>query len=139
MFINRDGETRNLKHPEESCEEKIVKDGMQCGNVGISRTEPGLVCCLTYHDEHKGSGFESFFKGTCKGFRCTAWNELTDRHILFSAELMKDWYYYSLLINSLELTMELCAEYESPRDVPDEILAELKIELETKSREYELF
>ena len=116
-----------------------MKDGMQCGNVGFSRSDPGLVCCLTYDDDHNGSGFESFFTGTCKNFRCTAWNELTDRQVMFAAELMKDWYYYSLLINSLEMTMDLCAEYGSPADVPEEIIEELKIELAAKVRENELF
>jgi hypothetical protein len=134
MFIRRDTGSahRILRHPEDSTEEKLVKEGMQCGNVGISESDPGLVGCLTYHDNHSGSGFESFFTGTCKSFLCVAWNELTDRQVLFAAELMKDWYYYSLLINSLEILMDLCAEYESPRDVPDEILAELKIELTEK-------
>lgn len=131
MFISRDNESslRISKHPEHSSEEKLVKEGMQCGNVGISDSDPGLVGCLTYHDDHKGSGFESFFTGTCKHFLCVAWNELTDRQVLFAAKLMKDWYYYSLLINSLEILMDLCAEYESPEDVPSGILAELKIEL----------
>lgn len=111
---------------------------MQCPNVGILESDPGIVCCLTYHDNHEGSGFESFFNGTCKNFYCVAWNELTDRQVLFAAELMKDWYYYSLLINSLETLMDLCAEYESPSDVPDEILDELKIELVDKLMEDDL-
>jgi len=111
---------------------------MQCPHIGISGSDPGIVCCLTYHDNHKGSGFESFFTGTCKTFLCTAWNELTDRQVLFAAELMKDWYYYSLLINSLEILMDLCAEYESPQDVPEEILEELKIELKEKLLEDDL-
>ena len=140
MFISRDSESarRHPKHPEDSTDEKLVKEGMQCGNVGISDSDPGLVCCLTYFDDHKGSGFESFFTGTCKHFLCVAWNELTDRQVLFAAELMKDWYYYSLLINSLEILMDLCADYESPEDVPEEILAELKLELVEKLMEDDL-
>jgi len=140
MFIRRgDGSVpHTLKHPENSSEDKLVKEGMQCGNVGISDSDPGIVGCLTYHDEHKGSGFESFFTGTCKHFLCVAWNELTDRQVLFAAELFKDWYYYSLLINSLEILMDLCAEYESPGDVPDEVLANLKIELVEKLMEDDL-
>lgn len=111
---------------------------MQCPHIGICGSDPGIVCCLTYHDNHQGSGFESFFSGTCKTFLCTAWNELTDRQVLFAAELMKDWYYYSLLINSLEILMDLCAEYESPHDVQEEILEELKIELKEKLFEDDL-
>jgi hypothetical protein len=131
IFISRDDESgrRLTWHPEESCEKKLVRKGMQCSHVGISQSDPGLVCCLTYFDDHEGSGFESFFKGTCKNFLCAAWNELTDRQVSFAAELMKDWYYYSLLINSLDILVDLCAEYESPEDVPAEVLEELKIEL----------
>lgn len=132
MFIKRGDELhagRALKHPEASSEPKLVKEGMQCGNVGISGSDPGIVGCLTYMDDHKGCGFESFFTGTCKHFLCVAWNELTDRQVIFAAKLMKDWYYYSLLINSLEILMDLCAEYERPEDVPDEVLEDLKIEL----------
>lgn len=134
IFIMRDIESslQLTNHPENSCEEKLVSAGMQCPHIGISGSEPGMVCCLTYSDNHKGSGYESFFKGTCKGFHCTAWNELADRHILFAAELMKDWYYYSLLINSLEILMDLCAEYENPKDISSETLAALKIELTEK-------
>jgi len=140
MFISRnnDAERSLSQHPEDSCREKLVKEGMQCPHVGISESDPGIVCCLTYFDNHKGSCFESFFSGTCKTFLCTAWNELTDRQVIFAAKLMKDWYYYSLLINSLELLMDLCAEYENPEDVPDEILEELKSELKEKLMEDDL-
>ncbi len=131
MFIARGSQTARFtaKHPESTCSEKLVKDGMQCPNVGITDQDPGMVCCLTYFDDHTGCEFKSFFKGTCKSFLCVAWNELTDRQVLFAAKLMRDWYYYSLLINSLELLMELCAEYETPENVPPEILEELKIDL----------
>lgn len=141
MFISRGENSAQQKfaHPESLHEKKMKSDGMQCPNVGISPSEPGIVCCLTYDEDHEGSGFESFFKGTCKHFRCTAWNELTDRQILFSAEMMKDWYYYSLLINSPELVLDLCAEYESPDDVPEETLSILKAELEERLIENELF
>jgi hypothetical protein len=141
IFISR-GENaapHNFAHPENSCERKMKSDGMQCPNAGISPSEPGIVCCLTYNDDHAGSGFESFFKGTCKNFRCAAWDDLTDRQVLFAAELMKDWYYYSLLINSTELVLELCAEYGSPDDVPGKTLSDLKEELEERLRENELF
>jgi hypothetical protein len=138
MFIKRDNDARQVRHPEEPCDEKLVRDGMQCANVGILRSDPDIVCCLSYHDEHTGSG-ETFFKGTCKKYHCPAWSELTDRQVLFAAELMKDWYFYSLLINAIELTTDLCADYEHPDDVPSEILDELKIELTSRLEENELF
>ena len=42
------------------------------------------------------------------------------------ARLMKDWFYYSLLINDIESVQNLCASYDSPEDVPEEELDELK-------------
>jgi len=131
LFISRDPESATMisKHPDDACEPKLFRDMMQCPHIGISRSEPGLVGCLTYCDDHMGRKFESFFNGTCKGFHCSAWKELTDRQVLFAAELMKDWYYYSLLVNSLEKVQDLCAEYESPSDVSEETLEEIKAEL----------
>ena len=111
---------------------------MQCTHVGISGSEPGIVCCLSYNDNEKPPEFRSFFKGTCKNFYCVAWNELTAKQILFAAELMGDWYYYSLLINCIEILMDLCSEYEYPSDMPGSVLEELKLELVNKLNEDDL-
>jgi hypothetical protein len=113
-------------------------EGMQCPHVGIAASEPDLVCCLVYSDCDRGGGLESFFTGTCKNFRCGAWDELTDRQVLFAAGLMGDWYYYSLLINEMESLRDICAAYGSPEDVPPELLRTLKIELEEKLFEEDL-
>jgi hypothetical protein len=131
MFIERDAKTdsRGFGNPEEACGERLVRDGIQCPNVGISISEPGIVCCLTYDDDHEGCGFKSFFSGTCRSFFCAAWYDLSDRQVAFAAELMKDWYYYSLLIMSTETLAALCADYESPRNVPADVLESLKCDL----------
>lgn len=140
LFINRDnGSSRSMSlHPEDTCAEKLVKEGMQCPHVGISSSEPGIICCLTYYDDHSESVFRSFFNGTCRTFMCTAWKELTDRHVIFAAKLFRDWYYYSLLINSPDIVMELCAEYDDPREIPAETVEELKTELREKLMEDDL-
>jgi hypothetical protein len=141
IFVSRDteAERQKEKHPENSYSEKIVKHGLQCSNVGISKNDPGIVCCLTYLDDHKEIEFDTFFRGTCKKFVCNAWINLTDRQVLFTAELMKDWYYYSLMLYSTDLVMDFCAEYEHPSDVPEEILAELKNELVETLRENDFY
>lgn len=126
------------RHPEVSDYGKLVKEGMQCPHVGISSSEPGIVCCLSYNDNDKPPAFSSFFTGTCKNFYCVAWNELTARQILFAAELTGDWYYYSLLINCIEILMDLCSEYEEPSDVPESVLDDLKDELVKKLHEDDL-
>ncbi|HPS59175.1 MAG TPA: hypothetical protein PK514_13805 [Spirochaetota bacterium] len=141
IFEKRDSEhsvCRSSRHPEESDNQKLVKEGMQCTHVGISGSEPGIVCCLSYNDNEKPPEFRSFFKGTCKNFYCVAWNELTAKQILFAAELMGDWYYYSLLINCIEILMDLCSEYEYPSDMPGSVLEELKLELVNKLNEDDL-
>lgn len=140
IFIRRGMDTtgRTGLHPEDSLEEKLVPLGMQCPHIGISPMEPELVGCLTYHDSHEGTRMNSFFKGTCKSFLCVAWRELTDRQILFAAELMADWYYYSLLIQCPELLEDLCAAHDGADDVPDDVLDDLKAELEERLREDDL-
>ncbi len=126
-----------LMHPEESTEMKLVPEGMQCPHTGFSQSEPGILCCLVY-SEYLSGGVASFFNGTCRQFLCPAWDELTDREVLFAAELTGDWYYYSLLINSIELIKDICADYTSPGDVPEERLMELKKELITNLREEDI-
>lgn len=141
IFIKRCNEKNSLhkKHPEDSSEEKLVHDGMQCPLIGISESEPWLLSCLIYSDSNKEEELKSFFNGTCRNFFCTAWHNLTERHILFAAELMQDWYYYSLLINSPDIIMELCAEYDNPDDISPELLAELKINLTEKITDGDFF
>ena len=131
LFISRGEKISGLqvRHPEESCDAKLVSAGMQCSNICILESEPGIVCCSVYFDEDKQGRIGSYFTGTCKGFLCDAWIDLTDRQVLFAAALMKEWYYYSLLIKSPEILMDLCAEYDDPDDVPGGVLEELKIEL----------
>jgi hypothetical protein len=141
IFENR-GLVGSLKlmtmHPEESTDQKLVRDGMQCPHIGISPSEPGIVCCLSYMDDDRPPAFKSFFSGTCKNFYCAAWSELSERQILFAAELTGDWYYYSLLINCTDILSELCSDYEKPRDVPRNIFKELKLELVKKLNEDDL-
>jgi hypothetical protein len=51
---------------------------------------------------------------------------------------MGDWYYYSLLINCIEILMDLCSEYDDPSRVPGSIIEELKLELVKKLNEDDL-
>jgi hypothetical protein len=131
LFIKRGRERceRPVKHPEDAGKEKLVRNGMQCPHVGIAASDQGLVSCLAYSDCERGGKLQSYFTGTCKNFLCQAWDELTGREVLFAAELMSDWYYYSLLINDIEALRNVCAEYESPDDVTPESLELLKTEL----------
>jgi hypothetical protein len=123
---------RPIRHPEEARAEKLFRDEMQCPNMGMQSSDPGLVCCLVYMDHDRGEEIESFFTGTCKNFHCPAWYNLTDRQVLFAARLMGDWYYYSLFINHIEAVHDICAAYGEPEDVPYDELCSLKMELEER-------
>jgi len=140
IFIKRSEDFKALSqiHPEDSFKEKLIKDGMQCSYIGISDYDHRQLCCLIYSEDHKGKVYEKFISGTCRHFLCAAWTELTDREVLFAAELMKDWYYYSLLVNSPELVTRLCAEYNTPNDITEDILSELKIELQRRLLEEDM-
>ena len=129
----------NPVHPEDSFEKKLVADGMQCPYIGIEDYDDNAhLCCLIYSEDHEDKTYESFFRGTCRSFLCAAWDELTDREVLFAAELMQDWFYYSLLINSTDIVTRLCSEYSSPKDVPEDTLGELKIELRRRLSEEDM-
>jgi hypothetical protein len=134
LFVKRGYERceRPVRHPEDAGEERLVSKGMQCPHVGIAESDQGLVSCLVYNDCDRGGTLQSFFTGTCKNFLCPAWDELTDREVLFAAGLMGDWYYYSLLINDMVTLCNICAEYGSPEDVPPEGLETIKRELDER-------
>jgi hypothetical protein len=131
MFLERGSELTagGHLHPETATAEKLIQDAMQCSHVGIRSESPGEVCCLVYDDYQRGNEVESFVEGTCRSFYCPAWDNLTDRQVLFAARLMGDWYYYSLFINHIEAVQEISAEYTKPEDVPDDVLVSLKEEL----------
>ena len=140
IFIDRAlDRTKSIHgHPEESSGKKLFNDAIQCPNVGVSSEDPGIICCLVYDCAARENAISSFFNGTCKNFFCAAWDSLTDEEVLFAAELMGDWYYYSLLINCIDVLAELCSDYEKPRDIPTDILKELKVELVKKLNEDDL-
>jgi len=122
----RGGAAGPALHQDVACAEKLFHDAIQCSHVGMDPSEPGMVCCLLYGEDDRGGDVESFFNGTCKNFYCPAWDDLTDRQVLFAARLMGDWYYYSLLINDNAEVHDLCASYDRPEDVPAEELVSLK-------------
>ncbi len=134
MFLDRERESSGLpmKHQEDVCHEKLFKEEIQCPNVGLQSPQEGIVGCLIYTDSTKGEEIESFFNGTCKTFLCPAWYDLTDKQVLFAAQLMHDWYYYSLFLNDIESVHDLCASYSHPEDVPSDELKSLKLELEER-------
>lgn len=132
LFMERGaaGTAGRILHPKQVLFERVVPDAMQCPHVGMQPDEPGIVSCLIYVLPWKGKSVESFFQGTCRTFFCRGYEELTDEEIIFAAKLMRDWYYYPLLINRVDVLRELCAEYACPEDVPAEVLASIISDLD---------
>jgi hypothetical protein len=117
------------KYQETFCFKKLFDEELQCPNLGELPDNPGLIGCLIHSYTDLEADTKYFFDGTCKIFLCDAWDNLTDRQVSFAAELMGDWYYYSLFIKDIESVHEICALYNSPEDVPAEELELLKDEL----------
>ena len=119
-----EGSPHPYLHPYTVTCEKLYRDAMQCPHVGLS--DYNEVFCIIYDEPGKKGEVLSFFNGTCGNFYCPAWDVLTDRQVIFAARLMKDWFYYSLLINDIEAVQNLCASFSSPEDVPEDVLDDLK-------------
>jgi hypothetical protein len=126
MERGRAAVTRPMRLQEDSHYEKPYPEEMQCPHMGIQPSDPGIVRCLVYDEQGRGREFESFFNGTCKGFRCQAWSDLTDEQVIFAARLMRDWYYYGLFINDIEEVQEMHAAWGNPENVPSDELESLK-------------
>jgi hypothetical protein len=126
LFLKRgaEGSPRPYLHPYTVSFDKIYRDAMQCPHVGLS--DDNEICCVIYSEPDKKGDVLSFFRGTCSNFYCPAWDVLTDKQVVFAARLMKDWFYYSLLINDIEAVQNLSASYSSPDDVPEYELEDLK-------------
>jgi len=135
--INKLFKNRQLNSKKNNCTfsrpEKSLDDGIQCEYVGYSNSLGTEIGCLIYNDELSKTGsMAEFFSKTCKTFFCPASNILTGDEILFAAELMQDWFYYSLLINEISILKGLCREYKNPGNVPEERLDAVKEKLKIK-------
>lgn len=104
----------------------LFEDATRCPHIGIINGDARTIGCLIYLRTANGDPAESFFKYTCKNFSCRARETLSREEILFAARLMRDWYYYSLLINEITLLQGLFRKYGLPERIPREELVLLK-------------
>ncbi len=109
-----------------------VADGMQCSCIGYLDAGKKTIGCLVYASE-RPPRVESLFRTTCTHFSCRAREVLSGAEILFAAQLMRDWYYYALLVNSIDLLRELTARYRTTCDVPREVLEGVRASLEARA------
>lgn len=107
----------------------FLEDGMQCPFIAVSE-ENNIIGCVAYYDKSMlSSDSNLFFEKTCKTFLCKAAEILSDKEILFAAELAGDWYYYPLLINEVNHLRKIMKLYHSPKEVGTDYFDKIKKKL----------
>ena len=90
----------------------------------------GLPGCLIYDNpDPAGSRWESFFYGTCRIFWCRSADILDDDQVVYAARMCRDWYLYSMIINSPAILLQLMSRYPDPLDVPPGEMDEIRSRL----------
>ncbi len=106
---------------------KRIEDAIQCPYIGYIDDEETLIGCLLYAGSRQGDiRFSNFQNNTCVIFSCLAREILTEEEILYAARLTGDWFYYSLLINDINLLRKTAKEFPRPEDVPEDLLDKIK-------------
>ncbi|MFA5519075.1 MAG: hypothetical protein WDA74_07470 [Spirochaetota bacterium] len=107
----------------------FLKDGMYCEFIAVNESN-NLIGCMAYSDSTMFSSAHSlFFEKTCKTFYCKAAEILSEKEILFAAELARDWYYYPLLINEVNHLRKTMKLYQTPKQVEADCFDKIKKDL----------
>lgn len=95
-----------------------------CTFTGFVTSEPNIIGCLLHEGREGALRHDCPRNYSSKNFTCPAKERLTSSEILFAAQLFRDWFYYSLLIQSRDLLSQLTEKYLKPGDLPaDEIIS----------------
>ncbi len=105
---------------------RLYDDGLQCPFVAYIGDGNILGCALYPREEKEDYRYDCFQNYTCKYFSCPASDVLTDAEILFAAKLFRDWYYYTLLIHSVDILKKLAHEYSNPENIPSGEIKKLR-------------
>lgn len=112
---------------------KLYNDGLQCPFVAL--LDDGTVGCVIYPTkESADSRFDCFQNYTCKYFSCASKEILSDEEILYAARLFGDWYYYTLLIHSIDLLRKFMQANPVLEKTDAKAIAMLKEQLEASLR-----
>ncbi|MCP4136184.1 MAG: hypothetical protein GY754_34755 [bacterium] len=135
--IPRENSTSTSRHTslddrlKQSSSPKRFDDGIQCHFVGYLNNREPAIGCLAYSNKDVFLPEQKcFFSKTCRSFSCLAREILSDIEILFAAKLMRDWFYYSLFINDINILKDTCKNYKTPENLPGNILESIKKELD---------
>ncbi len=102
---------------------------MFCEFIAVNESN-NLIGCMAYSDSTMlSSDLSLFFEKTCKTFYCKAAEILSEKEILFAAELTGDWYYYPLLINEVNHLRKTMKLYQFPKQVGTDYFDKIKKDL----------
>ena len=110
---------------------KLYDDGLQCPFVSSMEDPREIGCALYPNTGEEDLRFECFQNYTCKYFSCQSRELLTDREVLFAARLLGDWYYYTMMIHSINILRDVIIEYTSPEMVSPRALTDIRNRLVT--------
>lgn len=107
---------------------KLYQDGIQCPFV-ILLDDETIGCALYPETAQEDIRFDCFQNYTCKYFSCQSKEILTNDEIIFAARLFGDWYYYTLLIHSINVLRQFREHQPDPEQVIPEDIENLKQQL----------
>ena len=102
----------------------------KCPFVGYADDSHEAGCLLYPHKKVYGNMIDCYQNYRNKVFSCDSGKNLSDEEILFAASLTGDWYYYSILIHSIEYLRILINKYPEQNAVNDEDLNQIKYDLQ---------
>jgi len=105
---------------------RLYDDGLQCPFVAYTGGGNVIGCAVYPREEGDDIRFECFQNYTCKYFSCPSRDILVDAEISFAARLFRDWYYYTLLVHSVDILRNLVREYGDPGDMPVDRVGKLR-------------
>lgn len=107
----------------------LHNDGMQCPLICLD-IQKGIIGCNVYNNPASlPPELNLFFEKTCKTFFCKSAEILSDREILFAAELAGDWYFYPLLVGEVNHLRRMMEKYSRPNEVEEDYFEAVKKEL----------
>ncbi|MBN2077797.1 MAG: hypothetical protein JW838_02455 [Spirochaetes bacterium] len=104
---------------------KIFDDFPRCPFIAL-KDESGIIGCALHSDTPGEERHDCVRSYSGKRFRCEVHDALGDDEVRYAASLMRDWYYYSILIHSATILREIMSGHPSPGEVPPGMVTRLQ-------------